>query len=146
MKLLIGTHTDAYDTCGCEYAIVDMDSELAKLLLRNIALVNALHDANDSVCCVEFFMPGLVKYFNPEESIYDIQTDDNQLADGIWNADAMDNIGDPSPTDCDRLAINADRSGSHGPTLFFTTIPHNTSILVETDIIPESIIKKIAGE
>lgn len=144
MKLLIGTHCSNDNNCGCDYAIVDLTQEGAKALLRKIDIVQKLREEDDLVSCVEFHAPCDALYLECCDEIEAIQTDENKLADSVWNADTLPPMPDDYlRTECDRLVIYANWNKAIGPTVFWRAVPKHTDVEVETDYIPVELIKKI---
>lgn len=145
MKLLLGTHTSSDTNCECDYAFIDFTSKKAKEVLRKIGLVQELRAKEELVSCVEFLTgvePGYLEY---TDKIEEIQTEENTVADNVWNAEALEvKEDDFNRTECDRLIIYANWNKVVGPTIFWRTVPKHSDVEIETDYIPMELIERIA--
>ena len=145
MKLLFGSHTDAMVNCGCDYALIDLSPESARELLRKIELVRELRQQEDLVSCVEFDSGCQANFLEACEEIEEIQTDENKLADSVWNATTLkQGEDDYLRTECDRLIIYANENKAIGPTIFWRSVPKHSDIDIETDYIPIELIERLA--
>lgn len=115
--------------------------------ILKIELVQELRAKEELVSCVEFHSGCFANFMECGENIEAIQTDENKLADSVWNADKLKySEDDYLRTECDRLVIYANWNKAVGPTIFWKAIPKHTDVEVETDYIPFEVIQKAMGE
>lgn len=149
MKLMLGTHSSNPDSsCECDYALVDLNRELAWNILRKLDLVRELNKKEDSVSCVSFHAGCNAQFFEYCDEVEEIQsTDGRPLADGVWNAEGITIPEEMfQRTECDRLIIYANGNTGSSETILFQAVPKHASIEVETDYLPLELIQQAAKE
>ncbi len=64
MKLISSVSSDHDDACGCDYALIDLDTDLARLALRRVTALKA-EKQRDPELDEKYFWDHHVDYFSP---------------------------------------------------------------------------------
>jgi len=138
MKLLLNTHSTNENAEGCEYAFLDLDKALAKLILSRMVNFEALLNVEPALATMEY---------HGAEAIF---------LDGLGNED-LDALFDNGPnfveaenitaenfedltarTECDRMVVCRQE-------VYWNCYPKHCDWQVETRPIPIDIVRKAAG-
>ena len=136
MKLLLNTYCTA-DLDGCSYAFLDLDPELARVILRRRDLLRNAFNLDSSVTAMDFydcspvFIRALPEALESEEPRYD-----EPFGETTANVEAFEDVAER--TDCDRMVI-----GSSG--VYWSCYPKHLDHAVETCEIDYETIQKAIG-
>ena len=154
MKVVLQCWSSHDDTCGCDYAIVELTPTLARLILDRIERVRRLEREDPGVTDARWWDPYAV-YFSPwdnppgpddpEPDAEETERMERSLADldnGSEVVEAPDEfaVGKrmQARTECDRMVVSDDG-------VSFSCIAKHTDVRISTATIPEEVLRRAAG-
>ena len=154
MKIVLQCWSSHDDTCGCDYALVDLTHDLARLMLDRIRIFQQLMAKDTGVCDLRWWNCDAL-YFSPwgagnapddsqpsEKETGRMERDLSALDDGKEMMEAGDDfaLGEEmeARTECDRMIVQEDG-------VSFSCIPKHTDVRITTGTIPVDIVKRAAA-
>lgn len=153
MKLILRCSSSHEDYFGCSYALVDIDKKRARFLLDSIQQVQEQKAKNDQLYRISYWSY-IARYFSPSGDASGTDEDQQVSPEVTEQLEAlvpgMDGEyvevpetfelpeGAEARTEIDMLNVYEDAIG-------FTCSPKHTDVAIDTERIPMSLLRKIAG-
>jgi hypothetical protein len=152
MKIVLQCWSSHDDTCGCDYALVDLTPQLARLVLRRIRVFRRLNAKDAGLSDLRWWNYEAV-YFSPwgsdtsdapaeketervEHALPALAKKGEEImevADDFALGDKME-----ARTECDRMTVREDG-------VSFSCIPKHTDVRVTTGTIPMELVERAAA-
>jgi hypothetical protein len=153
MKVLLDCRSSHDDTCGCDYALVDLSPKTARAFLDRHKRFMKLRSTSEALNVR--WLSGHAEYFSPDGDIY-AELDSRptkeatervarvlELLDGKNYAVVPDDFEIPDSmvarTECEELAVCRDG-------VWFSCVPKHTDVVVETRLLPVAMLTKAAAK
>jgi hypothetical protein len=155
MKVVLRCWSTHDDTCGCDYALVDLTPTLARLMLGRIRRLRRLERQDAGISDVRWWS-GAARFFSPwgdsSSEDPDAQPDAAEtermeaaraeLTQGKDLIEVPDDFEVPDAmaarTECDRMVVAADG-------VSFSCIPKHTDVRIVTGAIPLDMLERAAN-
>jgi len=150
MKIVLQCWSSHDDTCGCDYALVDLTPRLARLVLRRIRVFRRLNAKDTGLSDMRWWNCDAV-YFSPWGSDTSDAPDEKEterveraismkkgeeiveVADAFALGDKME-----ARTECDRMTVREDG-------VSFSCIPKHTDVRITTGTIAVELVERAAA-
>jgi hypothetical protein len=147
MMRLICVVTGSDDAFGCDYALVDLTPELAKLACRRIAILKGQKRLDESLV-ESYFWDDHIEYFSPW--LAEEEKDADTLAETVDRlpavaGDWMSVTTDFSVPDSLRARVECCQMVVREAGVAFVAIPKHTSSYIYTGEVPLSMLEKVAA-
>ena len=144
---LISLVTGGDDAFGCDYAVVDLTSNLARLACRRIAMLKEQKHMDDSLV-ESYFWDAHAEYFSPW--LAEQETEADGLAEALERLPAVAGDWTEAPAefsipDSLRARMECSQMIVRPAGVTFVAIPKHTSTYVYSAEIPLPVLEKVAA-
>ncbi len=136
MKLLLNTHSTNEYSKGCEYAIVDLTTSLAKTIMGRFFVFARVQGEEPAVVSMDYYDGGATFLCGLPEGLEDTLASGDNYEEVAVSDKEIQSISER--TECDRMVVLSQE-------VYWTCYPKNCDWQVETLPIPIGIIRKAAG-
>jgi hypothetical protein len=154
MKVVLPCWSSHDDTCGCDYALVDLTPDLARLVLDRVRVFRKLSASDAGLCDLRWWNCDAV-FFSPWGSGDDpdgaqpgeVETQRvEQYLSGLDGGREVLEVSDDlaldeemiARTECDRMVVCDDG-------VSFSCIPKHTDVRISTGTIPVEMLERVAS-